>query len=139
MRWHWKTHSSRASLSQFFPRFTPRLHYHQVWTTGRPLSEIWTPQSRIHQDEAVNPSNMNSDCSDADLAITHTLDTSMPMVINQSQPRPKMHTCYNCSDKGHLLCACPKPQKQRMSSADSAEGDIKNIVAEAVTAAMDSK
>jgi len=36
-------------------------------------------------------------------AITHTLDTSTPMDINQSWPRPKMCSCYNCSDQGHLV------------------------------------
>src|SRR5882724_9707271 len=36
------------------------------------------------------------------LVTTPTLDTSVPMDIDQSRPRPKMHTCYNCGNKGHL-------------------------------------
>src|SRR5882724_12105060 len=70
--------------------------------------------------------------------ITHTLDTS-PMDINQSQPRPKTCTCYNCSDEGHLSCVCLKLWKQRIQSAKSAEGDIKSIIAKAVAAAMDAR
>src|SRR5882724_11827302 len=50
-----------------------------------------------------------------------------------------MCTCYNCSDMGHLSCICLKPQKQRIQSADSAEGDIKSIIAKAVAAAMDAR
>jgi len=73
------------------------------------------------------------------LAITHTLDTSMPMKINQSQHRPEMHTCYNCGDKGHCSHIFPKPQKQRIHSANSAKGDIKGIVAKAVAAVMDAR
>src|SRR5882672_6936499 len=60
----------------------------------------------------------------------HLPDTSVPMDINQSQPRPEMHTCYNCSKPGHLSCACTKPLKQRIQSTTSAE-------MEAVAAAMD--
>ena len=46
-------------------------------------------------------------------AITLTLDTPVPIDIDQSRSRPKTCTCYNCSDKGHLSCVCPKPWKQR--------------------------
>src|SRR5882672_2968217 len=65
----------------------------------------------------------------------HMPDTSVPMDINQSRPRPETHTCYNCSEPGHLSHACMKPQKQRIWSATLAETDIKSLVAEAV--AMD--
>jgi len=61
------------------------------------------------------------------------------MDINQSQPRPKIHTCYNCGDKGHLSHVCLKPQKQRIWLDDSAKGDIKSIVAEAVAVTMDAR
>ena len=59
------------------------------------------------------------------------------MDIEQSQPRPETCTCYNCGDKGHLSHVCLKPQKQRIQSADLAEGDIKSFVAKAVAAPMD--
>jgi len=52
---------------------------------------------------------------------------------------PETHTCYNCSDKGHVSHVFPKPQKQRIWLADSAEGDIKCIVAKAVAATMDAR
>src|SRR5882724_1017079 len=83
------------------------------------------PPLGIFQAEAVNLSNPNADPSDVDLSCPST-----PMDINQSQPRPKIHTCYNCGDKGHLSHVCPKPQKQRIWLDDSAKGDIKSIVAE---------
>ena len=50
-----------------------------------------------------------------------------------------MHTWYNYSNKGHLSHACLKPWKQRIQSADLAKGDIKSIIAEAVTAALDAR
>src|SRR5882672_8934317 len=53
----------------------------------------------------------------------HTPDTSVPMDINQSRPRPKMHTCYNGGEPGHLSCTCMKPQKQRIQLATSAKID----------------
>jgi len=61
------------------------------------------------------------------------------MDIDQSQPRPEMCNCYKCSDKGHLSFICLKPWKQRIWLADSAEGDIKSIIAKAVSAAMDTR
>ena len=67
----------------------------------------------------------------------HMPDTSVPMDINQSRPRPEMCTCYNCSEPGHLSHACTKPQKQRIWLTTSAEMDIKSLVAEAMTVAMD--
>jgi len=73
------------------------------------------------------------------LAITHTLDTSAPMDIDQSQPRSEMCTGYNCSDKGHLSHVFPKPWKKRIWLANSAEGDIQSIIAEAISADMDTR
>src|SRR5882672_11134070 len=70
-------------------------------------------------------------------AAIHTPDTSVPMDIDQSQPRPEMHTCYNCGKPGHLSRACTKPQKQRIQSTTSAEMDIKSLVAETVVVEMD--
>src|SRR5882724_10257566 len=58
-----------------------------------------------------------------------TLDTHVPMDINQNRLRPEMFICYNCSNKGHLSHTCPKPQKQRIQSTASAEMDIKSIIA----------
>src|SRR5882672_8016584 len=43
------------------------------------------------------------------LAAIHTPDTSMPMDIDQSRPRPKMCTCYKCGKPGHLSHMCTKP------------------------------
>jgi len=59
------------------------------------------------------------------------------MDINQSRPRLETHTCYNCGDKGHLSCVCLKPQKQIIQLTESAETDIRSLMAEAVMAAMD--
>jgi len=64
----------------------------------------------------------------------HMPDTSAPMDIDQSQPRPETHTCYNCGESGHLSCTCMKPQKQRIWSTILAEMDLKGLVAEAVAA-----
>src|SRR5882672_2511206 len=100
------------------------------------------PPLRIHQAKAVNPLTWMQ-TSQAQLPQTqtpvaiHTPDTSVPMDIDQSQPRPKTHTCYNCSEPGHLSCACTKPWKQNIQLATSAKTVIKSLVAEAVAAAMD--
>src|SRR5882672_7262974 len=72
-------------------------------------------------------------------AITHMIDTSIPMDINQSQPRPETHTCYICSDQGHLSCACLKPQKQRIWSTLPPDVDIMGLVAQAMEVAMDAR
>ena len=72
-------------------------------------------------------------------AATPTLDASVPMDIDQSRPRLKMCTCYNCSDKHHLSHICSKAQKQRIWSTESAEMDIKSLMAEAVMAVMDAR
>src|SRR5882724_7505676 len=69
----------------------------------------------------------------------HKPDTSAPMDIDQSQPRPETHTCYNCGESGHLSCTCMKPQKQRIRSTVSAETNLKSIVAEDVVVAMDAR
>jgi len=70
-------------------------------------------------------------------ATTQTLDTSIPMDIDQNQPRPAICICYNCGDKGHLAHTCLKPQKQRIWLTKATKVDLKSIIAEAVTAAMD--
>ena len=48
-------------------------------------------------------------------------------------------TCYNCDEKGHLLCHCLKPQKQQIHLAKPNKVNIKGLVAKAVAAAMDSR
>src|SRR5882672_6261840 len=35
MRWLWRMHSSKVSLSRSFSRSTQKCHYHQALTTGR--------------------------------------------------------------------------------------------------------
>ena len=70
-------------------------------------------------------------------ASTHTLDTSVPMDISQSRHQLEMHTLYNCSNKGHLLYICLKPQKQRIGSNISSDVDIKGLIAEAIAVAED--
>src|SRR5882672_8387760 len=72
-------------------------------------------------------------------AAIHMPDTSVPMEIDQSWPRPKMHTCYNCGEPSHLSHPCKNPQKQRIQVTILAEMDIKSIVAEAVAVAMDAR
>src|SRR5882672_1570989 len=72
-------------------------------------------------------------------AAIHVPDTSVPMDIDQSRPRPKMRTCYNCGEPSHLSRTCTKPRKQKIQSATSAETDLKSLVAEAVAAAMDAR
>src|SRR5882724_12387536 len=69
----------------------------------------------------------------------HMPDTSAPMDINQSQPRPKTHTCYNCGEPGHLSHTCMKPRKQRIWLTISAKTDLKILVAEAVVVEMDAR
>src|SRR5882672_3459272 len=67
----------------------------------------------------------------------HMPDTSVPMDIDQSRPRPKTCTCYNCCEPGHLSRTCTKTRKQEIWSATSAETDIKSLIAEAIAAVMD--
>src|SRR5882672_719190 len=69
----------------------------------------------------------------------HMPDTLVPMDIDQSQPRPKTCTCYNCGKPGHLSCTCMKPREQKIQLTTSAETDIKSLVAEAVAAPMDAR
>jgi len=70
---------------------------------------------------------------------TPTLDTSTPMDIDQSKHKQETRTCYNCEEKGHLLCHCPKPQKQWIHSAEPNEVDIKGLIVEVVAEAMDAR
>jgi len=72
-------------------------------------------------------------------AAAQTPDTSMPMDIDQNKHRSETRSCYNCNEKGHILRHCPKPQKQQIRSTESTELESKNLVAEAVAAAMDAR
>src|SRR5882672_4253897 len=103
-------------------------HLHRGFTKIRQsicLTQMQTSQVQTHQTQTP-------------MAI-HTTDTSVPMDIDQSQPRPEMCTCYNCGKPSHLSCTCTKPQKQKIQSATSAETDLKSLVAEAIAAAMDTR
>src|SRR5882672_10665129 len=66
-------------------------------------------------------------------------DTLVPMENDQSQPRPEMHTCYNCGKHSHLSCTCTKPRKQNIWSTTSAKTDIKSLMAKAIAAVMDAR
>src|SRR5882724_5253216 len=68
---------------------------------------------------------------------TPTPDTLTPMDIDQSKRKQETHTCYNCGEKGHLSHHCLKPQKQWIRLAEPNDINIKGLVAEAVTAVMD--
>src|SRR5882672_6748255 len=104
---NWKTIICNLDhLHQGFTKLRQSIHMTQMQT-----SQMQTPQMQTP-------------------AAIHTPDTLVPMDIDQSQPRPKTHTCYNCSKPGHLSCACMKPQKQRIQSTTSAEMDLKSLVAE---------
>ena len=61
------------------------------------------------------------------------------MDIDQSKRKQETRTCYNCEEKGHLSCHCPKPRKQWICLAEPNEVDIKGLVAKVVTAAMDAQ
>ena len=68
---------------------------------------------------------------------TPTPDTLTPMDIDQSKGKQETRTCYNCEEKGHLSCHCPKPWKQQIRLAETNEIDIKGLMVEGVAAAMD--
>ena len=71
--------------------------------------------------------------------IAQTPDTSAPMDIDQNKHRLETHSCYNCNEKGHISRHCLKPRKQQIRLAESTALDLKNLVAEAVAAAMDAR
>src|SRR5882724_4285655 len=89
------------------------------------LTQTQTPQTQTPQTQTP-------------MAI-HMPDTSAPMDIDQSRPRPETRTCYNCGEPGHLLHTCTKPWKQRIRSTVSAETDLKSLVAKAMAAVMDAR
>ena len=70
---------------------------------------------------------------------TQTLDTSAPMDIDQNKHRLETRRSYNCNEKGHISRHCPRPRKQQIRSTESTELNLKNLVAEAVVAAMDAR
>ena len=72
-------------------------------------------------------------------ATAQTPDTSAPMDIEQNKHRLETRSCYNCNEKGHISRHCPKPQKQQIRLTESTELESKNLVAEAVAAAMDAR
>src|SRR5882724_8033426 len=71
--------------------------------------------------------------------IAQTLDTSVPMDIDQNKCRSETHSCYNCNEKGHISRHCLKPRKQQIRSTESTELNLKSLVAEAVAAGMDAR
>src|SRR6266481_3487313 len=61
-----------------------------------------------------------------------------PKDISQHRPQVETHTCYNCNKPGHISPNCPKPQKQCVQNT-GAELDVQDLVAKAVTAALDAR
>jgi len=66
-------------------------------------------------------------------------DISIQRCGGTIERKQETHTCYNCDEKGHLSHHCPNPQKQWIHSAEPNKVDIKGLVPEAVTAAMDAQ
>src|SRR5467141_4033260 len=96
---------------------------------------------RLHQGfaelrQSIRPNQMQTPQTQTPAAI-HIPDTSVPMDIDQSRPRPEKRTCYNCGEPSHLSRTCTKPWKQKIWLATLAETDIKSLIAEAIAAAMD--
>src|SRR5882724_3860966 len=72
-------------------------------------------------------------------AVAQTLDTSVPMDIDQNKHRLETHSRYNCNKKGHISRHCLKPRKQQIQSTELTELNLKSLVAEAVAAAIDAR
>jgi len=131
-------HSSKASVDSFqgllsnFATVGPG-------QLGDHHPQSGSPPQGIFQTETVNLSDPSTNPSDEDPGCTHSLETSAPMDINQSRLRLKMHTCYNCSDKGHLSHDCLKTQKQRVHLTVLSDIDTMGLMANAIGEAMDAK
>ena len=65
-------------------------------------------------------------------------DKSPPMDVDQHNSHTETHTCYNCHKVGHIAPNCPKPRKQRIRN-NAIDVDISDLVAKAVTAALDAR
>ena len=80
--------------------------------------------------------NMMNQSTPAVISSPQTTDTSAPMDIGQCKPHTETRTCYNCNKPGHILPNCLEPRKQRVCRAIM-EVDIQDLVAKAVSAALD--
>src|SRR5882672_8842214 len=142
-----RTSFNEAALEDTFIRGLPQSILLKVYSqTSLPSGlDNWKTVicnlDRLHQGfaelrQSICPNRMQTPQMQTPAAI-HIPDTSVPMDIDQSQPRHEMCTCYNCGEPSHLSHACMKPQKKRIWSTTLAKIDIKSLVAEAMAAAMD--
>src|SRR5882672_8064978 len=142
-----RTSFNEAALEDAFVRGLPQSILLKVYSqTSLPLGlDNWKTVVRnldhLHQGfaelgQSIRPNQMQTPQTQTPAAI-HMPDTSVPMDIDQSQPRPETCTCYNCGEPSHLSHTCTKPWKQNIWLATSAETDLKSLMAEAIAAAMD--
>src|SRR5882724_10339332 len=144
-----RTSFNDAALEDMFIRGLPQSILFKVYLQTSLLSGLdnWKTVvcnlDHLHQGfaelrQSICPTQTQTPQMQTPMAI-HTPDTSAPMDIDQSQPRPETCTCYNCGEPGHLLHTCTKPWKQRIRSTVSAETDLKSLVAKAMAAVMDAR
>src|SRR5882672_3828 len=144
-----RTSFNEAALEDTFIRGLPQSILLKVYSqTSLPSGlDNWKTVicnlDRLHQGfaelrQSIRPNQMQTPQMQTPAAI-HMPDTSVPMDIDQSQPRPEMRTCYNCGEPGHLSRTCTKPRKQKIWSATSTETNLKSLVAKAIAMVMDAR